>query len=542
MIEYADQSSLSTLLQVQGSVLPRSFLYSALPTLLAICLLVIEEEAPKAHQFVDTRDITESAIWSIFTALGFALIRFRMRTAYARFWEGTTLLHQMQGEWFESASCLMAFSSSAKASKGEQVTEFRQTLVRLMSLMHGSALESVKKDQQVSYEVIDLRGLDFRTLEILQESSELYGFHRVEVLLHMIQVLMTHNHELGVLTVAAPILSRVYQTLSRGMVNFINAQKIADTMFPFPFAQLCSWFILFQSLFLPFLVTSIIKDRSWAALATFIPMISLHCLNTTAWELEMPYGDDPNDLPLEQLQKKFNKALLMLLRESADHIPSTCPRTNKNWDSLFYSMWATSEMIEDADSDAKRQFFKIQHLGRNTTKTLGMLIQVKKRRLSEIDLPATHDSSDWLTVTGNSEADGGACMPRRSESDMLSAVGKALSMKTKPTDPQPNTIRGGMQEFKEVVEVKRLSLGGKDLNAVHGGASLADLVDLAGAAVASTTAKAGDRDGDPHPADPAFDGTEYNCNDIRSLPLGGGIPRASAGIALGGARRGKFSV
>ena len=38
----------------------------------------------------------------------------------------------------------------------------------------------------------------------------------------------------GVLKVAPPILSRVYQTLSRGFVNFLNAKKIADTRFPFP--------------------------------------------------------------------------------------------------------------------------------------------------------------------------------------------------------------------------------------------------------------------------------------------------------------------
>jgi hypothetical protein len=55
-----------------------------------------------------------------------------------------------------------------------------------------------------------------------------WGANRVEVILHMTQALITKAQEDGVICVPAPIVSRVYQTLSRGFVNLLNAKKIAS--------------------------------------------------------------------------------------------------------------------------------------------------------------------------------------------------------------------------------------------------------------------------------------------------------------------------
>jgi len=40
-----------------------------------------------------------------------------------------------------------------------------------------------------------------------------------------------------------------------------------------------------------------------------------------AVEIELPFGDDPNDLPLEDIHKKFNENLMMLLQPHAQHVP-----------------------------------------------------------------------------------------------------------------------------------------------------------------------------------------------------------------------------
>ena len=60
--------------------------------------------------------------------------------------------------------------------------------------------------------------------------------------------------------VQPPILSRVYQTLSRGFVNLLNAKKIADTRFPFPFSQLISGLLFVHVVMLPMLISAVIHE------------------------------------------------------------------------------------------------------------------------------------------------------------------------------------------------------------------------------------------------------------------------------------------
>ncbi|CAJ1372580.1 unnamed protein product [Effrenium voratum] len=153
----------------------------------------------------------------------------RSRAAMERFWEGTGLLHQMRGEWFDAVSCCVTFSRGSRGPRYEDTMRFRHCIVRLMSLCHGSALEEIGGEEADFCETIDRMGLDSGTLGHLKDCQQVYKFNRVEVLLHMIQSLITQNLENGVLKVQPPILSRVYQTLSRGFVNLLNAKKIADT-------------------------------------------------------------------------------------------------------------------------------------------------------------------------------------------------------------------------------------------------------------------------------------------------------------------------
>ncbi|CAK9087866.1 unnamed protein product [Durusdinium trenchii] len=120
----------------------------------------------------------------------------------------------------------------------------------------------------------------------------------------MIQNLVTYNQQIGVLTIPPPILSRVYQTLSRGFVNLLNAKKIADTRFPFPWAQIITMLIVSYCISTPLVVSAIIKQFAWAMLVTFIPVFSIIALNIVCAQLEMPFGSDANDLPLQHFQER----------------------------------------------------------------------------------------------------------------------------------------------------------------------------------------------------------------------------------------------
>ncbi|CAJ1327807.1 unnamed protein product [Effrenium voratum] len=166
----------------------------------------------------------------------------------------------MRGEWFDAVSCCVTFSRGSRGPRYEDTMRFRHCIVRLMSLCHGSALEEIGGEEADFCETIDRMGLDSGTLGHLKDCQQVYKFNRVEVLLHMIQSLIAQNLENGVLKVQPPILSRVYQTLSRGFVNLLNAKKIADTRFPFPFAQLISGLLILHVVILPILISATVSE------------------------------------------------------------------------------------------------------------------------------------------------------------------------------------------------------------------------------------------------------------------------------------------
>lgn len=326
MIEYED--GFTILFRLRGSVFPFAFLLTVPSLILTAAWCLLMNDIAETSDFVAVmvqEDFNKSQVWSALTASLALLIAFRTRQALQRFWEGTTLMHQMRGEWFDSVSCLISFSRAAKQTKPAEVQQFRHTLVRLASVMHGSALDEICGEGAAGQVCMDITGLDMETLKFLRDCIDVYGFNKVEALQHMIQNLVTYNQQIGVLTIPPPILSRVYQTLSRGFVNLLNAKKIADTRFPFPWAQIILLLILSYSITTPLVVAAIIKQYAWAMLVTFIPVFSVIALNIVCTQLEMPFGSDANDLPLDHFQEDMNRGLLLLIHEMTDHIVSIRP-------------------------------------------------------------------------------------------------------------------------------------------------------------------------------------------------------------------------
>lgn len=363
MIDYED--NLCILLRIKGKSIPTAFVSAIPAAALAVVLCSLDEWDPNIRKDSGINDITESQLWNAMTAVIAILLGFRIRQALGRFWEGTSLLHQMRGEWFDAASCLVSFSRDAKLNKDKkfEVMEFRHTLVRLMSLMHGSALDEISDNGEDKYEVLDIHGIDVETLLFLKACATEYHFNRVEALQHMIQVLVTHNHHSGVLTIPPPILSRVYQTLSRGLVNLLNAKKIKDTMFPFPFAQIIRILLIWQTIFTPVLMSQIVANKVCAALLSFLPIFGMFSLNCVSIELEMPFGSDTNDLPLHHFQEEMNQTLLMLVHDMADHLPHTCKRAVRNFDALCKFtrktlVEGTGKAHSDSKSFMRKDFFE----------------------------------------------------------------------------------------------------------------------------------------------------------------------------------------
>jgi hypothetical protein len=228
----------------------------------------------------------------------------------------------LRAEWFDAVSSTIAFSRLMVYERADEVMEFQHLFVRLMSLLHGSALHQINDQHNEEYEVLGCHDFEDRWLEFLMSAKE-SGFNRVEVVMHWIQELITINCHSGVLQECPPpLLTRVYQELSRGIVHLQNARKIIETPFPFPHAQLLCSLLILHLVITPLVLSAIIENVAWSAAIACFTTTAAWSLNFTAGQLEMPFGDDPNDLPLSELQEEMNFSLMLLLEPLTQQPPT----------------------------------------------------------------------------------------------------------------------------------------------------------------------------------------------------------------------------
>jgi len=260
-------------------------------------------------------DVGASVLAGFTFILGF-LVVFRSQQAFARWWEGGTLLQQLRGEWFNAYSSLMAFCNSAP-DKQQDVLEFQHRLARLVSLLYCAAIQQVSTMKNKNYELIDIKDFNHDSLQFLMEAHD-----KCEVCLQWIQRLIGEANETQTIKVAPPILSRVYNQLGNGIVNLNNARKITEFPIPFPLAQMITFMLLFHWGITAFVCAASVQTTFWAGLISFVVVFSFWSINYIAVELEQPFGDDANDLPLNDMQEDLNKSLSQLMNIEAQQPPS----------------------------------------------------------------------------------------------------------------------------------------------------------------------------------------------------------------------------
>merc|ERR1719498_613105 len=113
----------------------------------------------------------------------------------------------------------------------------------------------------------------------------------------------------GLLTVPPPIISRFYQELSNGLVGFSQAYKVTSTPFPFPFAQILALLLSVFCVVCPIIVVQMTSGYILPPILSFCAILSYWGLNQIAVELENPFGDDDNDLPLIDMHRFFVDAV-----------------------------------------------------------------------------------------------------------------------------------------------------------------------------------------------------------------------------------------
>ena len=112
--------------------------------------------------------------------------------------------------------------------------------------------------------------------------------------------------------VGPPIISRIIQFLSDGMVYYNHARKIVFIPFPFPHAQLSVLFVLVAIPAVAFLMDQYADNIFLGAVLTFFSVACLSGIHEVARELENPFRNIPNELPVVTFQAHFNEALVTM--------------------------------------------------------------------------------------------------------------------------------------------------------------------------------------------------------------------------------------
>lgn len=106
-----------------------------------------------------------------------------------------------------------------------------------------------------------------------------------------------------------PIMSRCYQELSNGMLGFNQATKMADIPFPFPFSQLLELLLVCFTVLIPVYAAQFTGGVFSSPFLAAVVTVAFWSLSEISRELETPFADGPNQLPVIDMHERFVEVL-----------------------------------------------------------------------------------------------------------------------------------------------------------------------------------------------------------------------------------------
>jgi len=293
----------------------------------ALCTAVLKY-LHQAGAFADIEftSLIHSSLFSNFTILISLFLAFRASHAYTRFWTGACSMFAISADFFDVASSLIAFSRNSNASPGK-VSEFRHLVMRLFSMLHALILADLEaegcitgNEQAFKYELIDVQGIDPESLAELKQA----GPRQMDLVFQWLQSLIVEAHQSGVLVVPPPILSRAFQELNAGIMEYHRTLALAEVPFPLPYTAATQVVLVLHWLLTPIMACTWSVHALSSSILAFVIVFMLWSLNAIAQELENPFGSDLNDLDTMACHSELNARLKYLLHIAGQKAPKLC--------------------------------------------------------------------------------------------------------------------------------------------------------------------------------------------------------------------------
>ncbi len=362
--------SLDFMSNLTGSALPRAFVSS----MVSVCIYI----GLSYGGWNDFSEVGHPYTVGILASITCFAIIFRSQSAIARYYEAARETHSMQSKMADAISMAVTFSfSGVNKEKGTPSyqqrkaahEEFCRIIIHAASLFVSTAYLILRDDSELNYcahkpghippTSISPGAGTFRPIYYKDPLTWLrntftfangkekhrqayYAYSKFPVIgqvtrreemmlrrangalakahlvMHWItECITTYYLKGGFGDVQPPIISRLYQEISNGMLGFNQAKRIAHLPFPFIYAQLTEFLVMVLLVAMPVMMLEFVSSKSMGGIFTFFACMGFCSLYEATRELEDPFLFEPNDLPLLTWAGEFNEMLLLLNKYSS---------------------------------------------------------------------------------------------------------------------------------------------------------------------------------------------------------------------------------
>jgi len=284
MIDYDARAWLPILLQVRGSVVPRHLLRIAIAAAIGVVAVLLLE-----HRGVKIPTLAHTLVG---VALGLLLV-FRTNASYDRYWEGRRLIGLIVNRSRDLARQVAAYLDDAEA---------RAAFRRLIPAFYWLAAQGLRRRTELG---------PAEHLLTAEQRSALDGVtFRAPLATRWMTELL--RGEAGAGRLGEQRLMLLDANLTSFNDSLGGAERILKTPIPFAYAQHIKLFVVLFCFTAPFAMAEIM---GWATpVASGLLALALFGVDEIGVEIEDPFGDDPNDLPLDAIGEGIEAAVGELLR------------------------------------------------------------------------------------------------------------------------------------------------------------------------------------------------------------------------------------
>jgi putative membrane protein len=290
MVEYQPKSFFRVVTQLHGSVVPL-----LIPRILLCVGLGAAAAYGHAAHGIKLPSIAHTLLG---VALGLLLV-FRTNASYDRFWEGRRLF----GSIINRSRDIIRQSAILIEGDGEEVAASRRAIRRYVNMFYGLLRQYLRGERNLDEVGVELTAEERAALEPAAVRPNLAVLWLTEEIVK--------NARAGRLT------EQRLQLMDANVTAFVDywggAERIMKTPVPFAYAQHIKSFLTLFCFTAPW---AMVESMKWyTPIAAGVLAYGMFGIDEIGVEIEDPFGDDPNDLPIEAMGKRIETDTDVILQD-----------------------------------------------------------------------------------------------------------------------------------------------------------------------------------------------------------------------------------